>query len=166
MFKLQIVITDEIDPSTYSFTNALKGKFLKNNQNVNINLKNIENKRGMFKYVFCFFFWFAALQAKTMFNNREWLTQEGFALNSKWNEAEKYICNPVSGEVPMECLSSKTLSARSFRNLTTTMSAPLHYPNPNPLMNNIGQNKPNDNPNVKVIHEDLYAPDPVLVRGD
>ncbi|CAN6872899.1 unnamed protein product [Brassica oleracea] len=124
-------LKDEIDPSTYSFTNALK-----------------------------------ALQAKTMFNNREWLTQEGFALNSKWNEAEKYICNPVSGEVPMECLSSKTLSARSFRNLTTTMSAPLHYPNPNPLMNNIGQNKPNDNPNVKVIHEDLYAPDPVLVRAE
>ncbi|XP_009121521.1 myelin transcription factor 1 isoform X1 [Brassica rapa] len=124
-------LKDEIDPSTYSFTNALK-----------------------------------ALQAKTMFNNREWLTQEGFALNSKWNEAEKYICNPVSGEVPMECLSSKTLSARSFRNLTTTMSAPLHYPDPNPLMNNIGQNKPNDNSNVKVIHEDLYAPDPVLVRAE
>lgn len=120
-------LKEEIDPSTYSFTNALK-----------------------------------ALQAKTMFNNREWLTQEGFALNSKWNEAEKYICNPLSGEVPMECLSSKTLSARSFRNLTT-MSAPLHYPNPNPLMNN-GQNKPNNNPNVRVIHEDLYAPDPVLVR--
>ncbi|KAJ4882719.1 Uncharacterized protein Rs2_32812 [Raphanus sativus] len=121
-------LKDEIDPATYSFTNALK-----------------------------------ALQAKTKFNNREWLAQEGFALNSKWNEAEKYICNPVSGEVPMECLSSKTLSARSFRNLTT-MSAPLHYPNLNPLVNNIGPNKPNDNPNVRVIHEDLYAPDPVLVR--
>lgn len=107
----------------------------------------------------------AALQAKTMFNNREWLAQEGFALNSKWNEAEKYICNPLSGEVPMECLSSKTLSARSFRNLTT-MSAPLHCPNPNPLMN-IGQNKSNNNPNVRVvIHEDLYAPDPLLVQGD
>ncbi|ESQ41589.1 hypothetical protein EUTSA_v10014096mg [Eutrema salsugineum] len=120
-------LKEEIDPSTYSFTNALK-----------------------------------ALQAKAMFNNREWLTHEGFALNSKWNEAEKYICNPLSGEVPMECLSSKTLSARSFRNLTT-MSAPLHFTNPNPLMN-IGQNKPHNNPNVRVIHEDLYAPDPVLVR--
>ncbi|KAF8044705.1 hypothetical protein N665_7215s0002 [Sinapis alba] len=119
-------LKDEIDPSTYSFTNALK-----------------------------------ALQAKTMFNNREWLTQEGFALNSKWNEAEKYICNPVSGEVPMECLSSKTLSARSFRNLS---APPLHYPNSNPLMNNIGQNKPSDNPHIRVIHEDLYAPDPVLAR--
>ncbi|CAH8387720.1 unnamed protein product [Eruca vesicaria subsp. sativa] len=124
-------LKDEIDPSTYSFTNALK-----------------------------------ALQAKTMFNNREWLTQEGFALNSKWNEAEKYICNPVSGEVPMECLSSKTLSARSFRKLTTTMSAPLHYHNPNPIINNFVQNKTNDNPNVRVIHEDLYAPDPVLVRAE
>ncbi|KAF8081076.1 hypothetical protein N665_0908s0031 [Sinapis alba] len=123
------ILKEEIDPSTYSFTNALK-----------------------------------ALQAKTMFSNREWLTQEGFALNSKWNEAEKYICNPLSGEVPMECLSYKTLSSRSFRSLTTTMSAPLHYPNPNPLKNTIGQNKPNNNPNVRVIHEDLYAPDPVLVR--
>ncbi|EFH47959.1 predicted protein [Arabidopsis lyrata subsp. lyrata] len=121
-------LKEEIDPSTYSFTYALK-----------------------------------ALQAKTMYNNREWLAQEGFALNSKWNEAEKYICNPLSGEVPMECLSAKTLSARSFRNLST-MSAPLqHFPNPNPLMNNIGQNKPNNNPNVRVIHEDLYAPDPVLL---
>ncbi|KAL0735781.1 hypothetical protein Bca4012_011991 [Brassica carinata] len=120
------ILKDEIDPSTYSFTSALK-----------------------------------ALQAKTMFNNREWLTQEGFALNSKWSEAEKYICNPLSGEVPMECLSSKTLSARSFRNLTTSMSAPLHYSNPNPLINNIGTN-----PNVKVIHEDLCAPDPVLVRAE
>ncbi|CAH8386721.1 unnamed protein product [Eruca vesicaria subsp. sativa] len=123
-------LKEEIDPSTYSFTNALK-----------------------------------ALQAKAMFNKREWLTQEGFALNSKWNEAEKYICNPLSGEVPMECLSSKTLRTRSFRNLTT-MSAPLHYHNPNPSMNNIGQNKPSNNPNVRVIHEDLYAPDPVLVRGE
>ncbi|KAF8053775.1 hypothetical protein N665_1375s0013 [Sinapis alba] len=119
-------LKEEIDPSTYSFTNALK-----------------------------------ALQAKTMYNKREWLTQEGFALNSKWNEAEKYICNPLSGEVPMECLSSKTLRARSFRNITT-MSAPLHYPIPNPLMKNIGQN----NPNVRVIHEDLYALDPVLVREE
>ncbi|VVB14683.1 unnamed protein product [Arabis nemorensis] len=121
-------LKEEIDPSTYSFTNALK-----------------------------------ALQAKTMYNNREWLTQEGFALNSKWNEAEKYICNPLSGQVPMECLSYKTLSARSFRNLST-MSAPLHQ-FPNPLMN-IGQNKPSNNPSVRVIHEDLYAPDPVLVQAE
>ncbi|TYJ25895.1 hypothetical protein E1A91_A07G080100v1 [Gossypium mustelinum] len=87
-------LKDEIDPSTYSFTTALK-----------------------------------ALQARTMYSSWECLSPEGFALNSKWNEAEKYICNPLSGEVPMECLSAKTLSGRSFRNLTNriTMSAPLVY---------------------------------------
>lgn len=65
-----------------------------------------------------------------MCNSWECLSPDGFALNSKWNEAEKYICNPLSGEVPMECLSAKTLSGRSFRNLTNriTMSAPLIYP--------------------------------------
>lgn len=85
---------DEIDPSTYSFTTALK-----------------------------------ALQARVSYNSWECLSPEGFALNSKWNEAEKYICNPLSGEVPMECLSAKTLSGRSFRNSTNriTMSAPLVY---------------------------------------
>nr|KJB08369.1 hypothetical protein B456_001G080100 [Gossypium raimondii] len=64
-----------------------------------------------------------------MYSSWECLSPEGFALNSKWNEAEKYICNPLSGEVPMECLSAKTLSGRSFRNLTNriTMSAPLVY---------------------------------------
>ncbi|RDX61609.1 hypothetical protein CR513_60144 [Mucuna pruriens] len=72
----------------------------------------------------------AALQARSAYKSWECLSPEGFALNSKWNEAEKYICNPFSGEVPMECLSAKTLSGRSFRNLTTnriTMSAPLVY---------------------------------------
>ncbi|CAN8256136.1 unnamed protein product [Cochlearia groenlandica] len=127
-------LKEEIDPSTYSFTNALK-----------------------------------ALQTKTMLNNREWLRQEGFALNSKWNEAEKYICNPLSGEVPMECLSSKTLSARSFRNLTN-MSSPLHFPSSNHLLVNIGQHKSNynnnNNPNVRVVHEDLYAPDLLLVKEE
>ncbi|KAK2986833.1 hypothetical protein RJ640_011058 [Escallonia rubra] len=84
---------EEIDPSTYSFTNALK-----------------------------------ALQARSV-NTWECFSPEGFALNSKWNDAEKYICNPLSGEVPLECLSAKTLSGRSFRNLTNriTMSAPLIY---------------------------------------
>ncbi|KAK1439115.1 hypothetical protein QVD17_04930 [Tagetes erecta] len=85
-------LKDEIDPSTYSFTNALK-----------------------------------ALQLRSI-NTWEYLPADGFALNSKWNEAERYICNPVSGEVPMECLSSKTLmNGRSFRNITNriTMSAPL-----------------------------------------
>uniref|UniRef100_A0A5B7AVY7 Uncharacterized protein n=1 Tax=Davidia involucrata TaxID=16924 RepID=A0A5B7AVY7_DAVIN len=84
---------EEIDPSTYSFTTALK-----------------------------------ALQARSA-HSWECLSPDGFALNSKWNEAEKYISNPLSGEVPMECLSAKTLSGRSFRNLTNriTMSAPLVY---------------------------------------
>ncbi|XP_076950765.1 uncharacterized protein LOC143623831 isoform X2 [Bidens hawaiensis] len=86
-------LKDEIDPSTYSFTNALK-----------------------------------ALQLRSV-NTWEYMSPaDGFALNSKWNEAERYICNPLSGEVPMECLSSKTLmNGRSFRNITNrmTMSAPL-----------------------------------------
>lgn len=74
----------------------------------------------------CFF---AALQARSAYNSWEALSPDGFALNSKWNEAEKYICNPLSGQVPMECLSAKTLSGRSFRNITNriTMSAPLIY---------------------------------------
>lgn len=87
-------LKDEIDPSTYSFTTALK-----------------------------------ALQAKSGYV-WECLSPEGLALNSKWDEAERYICNPLSGEVPLECLSSKTLSARSFRaNMASrvTMSAPLVY---------------------------------------
>lgn len=74
--------------------------------------------------------WFcAALQARTVYNSWECSSPDGFALNSKWNDAEKYICNPLSGEFPMECLSAKTLSGRSFRNLTNriTMSAPLIY---------------------------------------
>ncbi|XP_047181851.1 uncharacterized protein LOC124848252 isoform X1 [Vigna umbellata] len=94
-YPFKVFFTDEIDPSTYSFTTALK-----------------------------------ALQARSAYKSWECLSPEGFALNSKWNEAEKYICNPFSGEVPMECLSAKTLSGRSFRNSATnrtTMSAPLVY---------------------------------------
>ncbi|KAL0462072.1 UNVERIFIED_CONTAM: hypothetical protein Slati_0094800 [Sesamum latifolium] len=87
-------LREEIDPSTYSFTTALK-----------------------------------ALQAKTVYT-WEHLSPDGYTLNSKWNDAEKYICNPLSGEVPLECLSAKTLSGRSFRSVTSriTMSAPLIYP--------------------------------------
>ncbi|GJZ92203.1 hypothetical protein Tco_0664268 [Tanacetum coccineum] len=77
---------EEIDPTTYSFTNALK-----------------------------------ALQLRSI-NTWEYLSPEGYALNSKWNEAERYICNPRSGEVPVECLSSKTLmSSLSFRNITAPL---------------------------------------------
>ncbi|KAF9618260.1 hypothetical protein IFM89_000895 [Coptis chinensis] len=76
---------DEIDPSTYSFTKALR-----------------------------------ALQVRSGYG-WECLSPDRFALNSKWNEAEKYICNPLSGEVPLECLSAKTLSGR-FMSLPTTLS--------------------------------------------
>lgn len=86
---------DEIDPATYSFTNAIK-----------------------------------ALQARSL-NSWECFSLDGFTLNSKWNEAEKYICNPLSGEVPMECLSAKSLSGRSFKNLADriNISSPLVYAN-------------------------------------
>ncbi|XP_073158414.1 uncharacterized protein [Henckelia pumila] len=89
---------EEIDPSTYSFTTALK-----------------------------------ALQAKTIYTWEYLSPDEGYTLNSKWSEAEKYISNPLSGRVPLECLSAKTLSGRSFRSLTSriTMSAPLIYPTMN-----------------------------------
>lgn len=82
-----------------------------------------------FKIIGYCFFGNAALQARSGYG-WECLSPDGFALHSKWNEAEKYICNPLSGEVPMECLSAKTLSGRSFRNFTNriTMSAPLVYP--------------------------------------
>ncbi|XP_042492798.1 uncharacterized protein LOC122072280 isoform X2 [Macadamia integrifolia] len=88
-------LKDEIDPSTYTFTSALK-----------------------------------ALQTKSGYGyGWECLSPDGFALNSKWNEAEKYICNPLSGEFPKECLSAKTLSGRSFPTLTSrfTVSGPLVY---------------------------------------
>nr|XP_009770690.1 PREDICTED: uncharacterized protein LOC104221344 isoform X1 [Nicotiana sylvestris] len=87
-------LREEIDPSKYSFTTALK-----------------------------------ALQAKTLYS-WEYMSPDGLALNSKWNEAEKYICNPLSGEVPLECLSTKTLTERSFRqsNSRITVSGPLIYP--------------------------------------
>ncbi|KZV19647.1 hypothetical protein F511_23790 [Dorcoceras hygrometricum] len=86
---------DEINPSTYSFTTALK-----------------------------------ALQAKTVYS-WEYIPTDGVAtLSSKWNDAEKYISNPLSGEVPLECLSAKTLSGRTFRNVASriTMTAPLICP--------------------------------------
>ncbi|XP_044467573.1 uncharacterized protein LOC123197373 [Mangifera indica] len=111
-------LKEEIDPSTYSFTTALK-----------------------------------ALQARTAYNSWECLSPDGFALNSKWNEAEKYICNPLSGEFPMECLSAKTLSGRSFRNLTNriTMSAPLVY-NSSHHSRNMQTNKPSS---ITMLEEDI-----------
>ncbi|KAL9290066.1 hypothetical protein AtEden1_Chr3g0158071 [Arabidopsis thaliana] len=120
-------LKDEINPSNYSFTSALK-----------------------------------ALQAKSVYKkNWDWLKPEGVELNSKWNEAEKYICNPLSGEVPLECLSSKTLNSRSFRNLSTK-HAPLMI-----LPSNYNLNNPRTvNPKVRIIHEDPRSPDPVLIQAD
>ncbi|CAL1390727.1 unnamed protein product [Linum trigynum] len=100
---------EEIDPSTYSFTAALK-----------------------------------ALQTRSGQCNSwagECLSPDGFALHSKWNEAEKYICNPLSGQVPMECLSAKTLSGRSFYN-KITVSAPLVYSSSSTYPRQIQVNKP------------------------
>ncbi|KAL5722241.1 hypothetical protein ACHQM5_005785 [Ranunculus cassubicifolius] len=77
---------DEIDPSTYSFTTALR-----------------------------------ALQGRTGHGWETLSPDHGFALSSKWNDAEKYICNPLSGEFPLECLSTKTLSGR-FMSIPTTIS--------------------------------------------
>lgn len=84
---------EEINPTTYSFTTALR-----------------------------------ALKARSVYS-WEISSPDGFALNSKWSEAEKYICNPLSGEVPIECLSAKTLSGRYIPRLAgrVTMSAPLIY---------------------------------------
>ncbi|XP_058091395.1 uncharacterized protein LOC131237575 isoform X2 [Magnolia sinica] len=85
---------DHFDPSTYSFTAALK-----------------------------------ALQARSGSGSGSgWEYVYGNPLHSKWNEAERYICNPLSGQVPLECLSAKTLSGRSFPTSTRiTKSAPLVF---------------------------------------
>ncbi|XP_071703753.1 uncharacterized protein [Rutidosis leptorrhynchoides] len=68
-----------------------------------------------------------ALQRRSI-NTWEYMLPEGFALNSKWDEAERYICNPLSGEVPLECLSSKALSkGRSFSNRMTMPASLIHH---------------------------------------
>lgn len=63
------------------------------------------------------------MQARSI-NEREYLS-------FKWNEAEKYISNPYSGEVPMECLSSKALSERAHPAVLErlTRSGPLFFSN-------------------------------------
>ncbi|KAF3544780.1 hypothetical protein DY000_02003525 [Brassica cretica] len=101
-----------------------------------------------------------ALQEKTMYEkNQEWLKPEGIELNSKWNEAEKYICNPLSGEVPMECLSSKTLNSRSFRDISNKSTPLMNFPSNHNL-----NNSRTSNPNVRIIQEDHVSTDPVLVQ--
>ncbi|CAH8385722.1 unnamed protein product [Eruca vesicaria subsp. sativa] len=126
-YRTTFTISKEIDPSNYSFTNALK-----------------------------------TLQAKTVFNkNQDWLKPEGIELNSKWNEAEKYICNPLSGEVPMECLSSKTLISRSFRDVPN-MSPPFMTL---PSYHNLN-NPRTTNPNVRIIQENHVSTDPVFIQAE
>ncbi|CAN6702227.1 unnamed protein product [Malus baccata var. baccata] len=100
-----------------------------------------------------------ALQARSAHHSWETSSPEGFALNSKWNEAEKYICNPLSGQVPMECLSAKTLSGRSFRNVTNriTMSAPLVYSSHSRPIHTTNIAKPFPNP----TKEDLASQFPI-----
>ncbi|KAL0717769.1 hypothetical protein Bca4012_067091 [Brassica carinata] len=117
--------TEEIDPSNYSFTSALK-----------------------------------ALQEKSVYKkNQDWLRPEGIELNSKWNEAERYICNPLSGEVPVECLSSKTLNSRSFRDPSNMSSPFMILPFSHKL-----NNPRTTYPNVRIIQEDHVSTDPVLIQ--
>ncbi|KAM6549247.1 hypothetical protein CsatB_020923 [Cannabis sativa] len=99
-----------------------------------------------------------ALQARSAaYNCWDCLSPDGFALNSKWNEAEKYICNPLSGEFPMECLSAKTLSGRSFRNVTNriTMSAPLIYSSSSSSFSRHIQTRPS-NTNNNALEDTLH----------
>lgn len=111
--------------------------------------------------LFCFVLFLIALQAKTMYKkNQDWLKPEGVELNSKWNEAEKYICNPLSGEVPMECLSSKTLNSRSFRDVSNKSTPLMNFP-----YNHNLNNSRTSNPNVRIIQEDHVSTDPVLIQG-
>ncbi|KAL9255276.1 hypothetical protein AKJ16_DCAP06168 [Drosera capensis] len=123
-------LKDEIDPSTYSFTTALKGDVLLIDTPLfSARLSSFKSMSFSFEWGYHVLMIYAALQARPGCV-WEFPSPEGFALNSKWSEAERYICNPLSGEVPLECLSSKTLSSRSFRNLIAsriTMSAPLVY---------------------------------------
>lgn len=101
----------DIDPSTYSFTTALK-----------------------------------ALKSKNIYSWEQMSPEGRLPLNSKWSEAERYICNPLSGEFPLECLSAKTLSARSFHQ----HSARIAISTPNvPLPPRHLQRKPST-----AIHED------------
>ncbi|KAB2613701.1 hypothetical protein D8674_036017 [Pyrus ussuriensis x Pyrus communis] len=102
-----------------------------------------------------------ALQARSAHHSWETSSPEGFALNSKWNEAEKYICNPLSGQVPMECLSAKTLSGRSFRNVTNriTMSAPLVYSSHSRPIHTTNIAKPFSNPTKEDLARQFPIPE-------
>lgn len=120
------VCSEEIDPSTYSFTAALKG--IRNLLKFAYICSVTQCVRLHFQLVF----YGAALQAKAVYS-WEYLPSHRLTLHSKWSDAEKYISNPLSGEVPLECLSAKTLSARSFSN-RITISAPLVYQTNYPII--------------------------------
>ncbi|GAA0141365.1 hypothetical protein Leryth_013709 [Lithospermum erythrorhizon] len=90
-------IRGDIDPSTYSFTTAIK-----------------------------------ALKAKNIYSWEQMSPDGRLPLNSKWSEAERYICNPLSGEVPLECLSAKTLSGRSFHHYSNRITMPAPFVQPLP----------------------------------
>ncbi|KAJ1443065.1 DNA-directed RNA polymerases I and III subunit RPAC2 [Sesbania bispinosa] len=78
-------IKDEIDPSTYSFTTALK-----------------------------------ALQARAGYNSWECLSPDGFALNSKWNEAER-----ITMSAPL-VYSSRQIQTKP--SIYTQEDVPLQFP--------------------------------------
>ncbi|XP_011623736.2 uncharacterized protein LOC18434988 isoform X1 [Amborella trichopoda] len=80
---------DQIDPSTYSFSTALK-----------------------------------ALQVRSVSGRREHCL---VALQAKWDEAEKYICNPLSGQFPPQCLSSSASGRLLIPNHVIAKSAPLFF---------------------------------------
>lgn len=82
-------------------------------------------------FFLCFDLLLSALQTRS---GRDFSSQpiksilNGSPLHSKWNEAERFICNPYSGEVPLECLSSKTLSRSALINSNrTAKSGPLVF---------------------------------------
>ncbi|KAG9140398.1 hypothetical protein Leryth_018526 [Lithospermum erythrorhizon] len=76
-----------------------------------------------------------ALKAKNIYSWEPMSPEGRLALNSKWSEAERFICNPVSGEVPLECLSADSLRRLSGRSVhqfssTVSISAPDLHPLP------------------------------------
>ncbi|RYQ86292.1 hypothetical protein Ahy_B10g105963 [Arachis hypogaea] len=112
-----------------------------------------------------------ALQTRYYRSSWECLSPDGFALNSKWSEAEKYICNPISGEVPMECLSAKSLSGRSFRKPSSTITTTIRVVS-DPLVYSSRdiQTKPSIYSNIQEEEEDddvaLQFPNPEIEREE
>ncbi|XP_057737983.1 uncharacterized protein LOC130955182 isoform X1 [Arachis stenosperma] len=112
-----------------------------------------------------------ALQTRYCRSSWECLSPDGFALNSKWSEAEKYICNPISGEVPMECLSAKSLSGRSFRKPSSTINTTIRVVS-DPLVYSSRQiqTKPSIYSNIQEEEDDddvaLQFPNPEIKKEE